>query len=59
MLYITKCNTLEKGPYGTIYNFRLWASKVKTGASGQNWVFTLVWFFEELPYIGYPNHSYK
>lgn len=27
MLYITKCGTLEKSPYGTIHNFRLWASK--------------------------------
>ena len=28
--------TLEKGPYGALCNFRLWASKVNTGASGQN-----------------------
>ena len=42
MLYITKCDTLDKGPYGTIRNFRLWASKVNTGASDQDWIFTLV-----------------
>ena len=28
--------TLEKGPYGALCNFRLWASKVDMGASGQN-----------------------
>ena len=28
--------TLEKGPYGALCNFRLWASKVNTGAPGQN-----------------------